>query len=131
MKITHYSEFLPINASAIEQAYSGVLMRRVISEQDGAEDTLLDIFEIAPAGETPFHCHSWEHQVFVISGIGYCRDSNGERPFRDGDVIYVTPNEPHSFHNNGRDPVKLICIIPKAAVVAYHLDKLDDGQPVL
>ena len=126
MKITHYSTFTPMSAAAIEEAYCGVTMRRVISEVDGADTSIMDVFEIAPNGETPFHSHPWEHQVFVISGKGHCRDASGERSFRDGDVIYVPPDEPHGFRNSGPVPVKLVCVIPKAAVAAYHLKQLGE-----
>ena len=128
MKITHYSQFEAINAAEIEDAYSGVTMRRVISEVDGSETSVMDVFEIAPNGETPYHSHAWEHQVFVISGCGQCRDDSGEHEFREGDVIYIRPNEPHAFRNVGPDAITLVCVIPKAAVAAYHLAKLDQEK---
>lgn len=128
MKIMHYSQFEAIDAAQIEEAYSGVTMRRVISEVDGSETAVMDVFEIAPKGETAYHDHPWEHQVFVIAGRGQLRDSHGDHDFRDGDVIYIRPDEPHAFRNTGAEPVKLVCVIPKAAVAAYHLDKLREGE---
>lgn len=128
MKITHYSQFEAIDAAQIENAYSGVTMRRVISEVDGSETSVMDVFEIAPNGETPYHTHAWEHQVFVISGRGQCRDATGDHEFREGDVIYIRPNEPHAFRNVGQDTIKMVCVIPKAAVAAYHLAKLGREQ---
>ena len=124
MKIAHYSRIDPIDAAEIEKAYSGITIRRVISESDGADATVMDIFEIAAGGQSPYHDHPWDHQVYVISGRGWCRDANGQHEFREGDVIYVSPGEPHSFGNSGRDPVKLVCVIPKAALAAYHLTNL-------
>jgi quercetin dioxygenase-like cupin family protein len=124
MKIAHYSRFQAIDAAEIETAYTGVTMRRVISEVDGAETSVMDVFEIAPGGQSPYHSHPWEHQVFVISGSGWCLDETGKHDFQDGDVIYVRPDEPHAFGNSGPDPVKLVCVIPKAALTAYHLEKL-------
>lgn len=124
MKISHYSTFQSIDAAEIEAAYTGVTMRRVVSEVDGAEASVMDLFEIAPGGQSPYHSHPWEHQVFVISGCGWCRDETTKHEFREGDVIYVKPGELHAFGNSGRDPVKLVCVIPKAALTAYHLIKL-------
>lgn len=124
MKIAHHSSYQPIDAGDIEKAYTGVIIRRVISEVDGANETVMDVFEIASEGQTPYHSHPWEHQVFVISGHGWCRDESGRHEFRDGDVIYVKPGEPHAFGNSGQEPVKLVCVIPKAALTAYHLAKL-------
>ena len=125
MKITHYSQFEAIDAAQIEDAYSGVTMRRVISEVDGSETSVMDVFEIAPNGQTPYHNHAWEHQVFVISGRGQCRDASGDHDFHEGDVIYIRPNEPHAFRNVGPATIKMVCVIPKAAVAAYHLVKFD------
>lgn len=127
MKIAHYSQFKSIDAAEIEAAYTGVTMRRVISEVDGAEASVMDVFEIASKGQTPYHTHSWEHQVFVITGRGWCQDGTGRHEFRDGDVIYVKPGEPHAFGNSGPVPVKLVCVIPKAALTAYHLSQLSGG----
>jgi len=124
MKIAHYSQFEPIDAAEIEKAYSGVTIRRVISEVDGADATVMDVFEIAPGGQSPYHEHPWDHQVFVISGRGWCREEKGQHDFGAGDVIYVKPGEPHSFGNAGPEPVMLVCVIPKAALAAYHLSKL-------
>jgi len=125
MKIANYSQFEAIDATEIEKAYTGITIRRVISDMDGADGSVMDMFEIAPGGQSPYHSHPWDHQVFVISGHGWCRDENGQHEFRDGDVIYVKPGELHSFGNAGHDPVRLVCVIPKAALAAYHLTKLE------
>lgn len=131
MKITHHSQYETIDAGEIEREYTGVTIRRVISEVDGAEATVMDLFEIAAGGQTPYHSHPWEHQIFVISGRGWCSDASGRHDFRAGDVIYVKPGEPHTFGNTGPEPVKLICVIPKAALTAYHLSKLSPENPAL
>jgi len=124
MKVTHYSRFEPIDAAKIEEAYTGITIRRVISESDGADSSVMDVFEIAPGGQSPYHCHPWDHQVYVINGRGWCRGESGRQEFGEGDVIYVKPGEMHSFGNDGPDAVKLVCVIPKAALAAYHLAKI-------
>lgn len=126
MKVAHYSRFEAIDASEIEEAYTGVTIRRVISEVDGANSSVMDIFEIAPGGQSPYHSHPWDHQVYVISGRGWCRGESETHEFGAGDVIYVKPGELHSFGNAGQDAVKLVCVIPKAALAAYHLTKIAD-----
>lgn len=57
----------------------------------------------------------------MISGHGVCRDDERKKPFDPGDVIYIAPNEPHELRNTGSVPVQLVCVIPKAALTAYHL----------
>lgn len=129
MKITHHSRYQAIDAAEIEAAYTGVTIRRVISDVEGAEQTVMDVFDIASGGETPQHSHPWEHQIFVISGRGWCTDEAGRHDFCEGDVIYVRPGEPHKFGNSGPEPVKLVCVISKAALTAYHLAKLVTDNP--
>jgi quercetin dioxygenase-like cupin family protein len=131
VRITHYSRFTPIAAAEIEEAYTGVTIRRVISEVGGANDSVMDVFEIAPGGQSPYHSHPWDHQIFVISGRGWCRSEGTRSEFREGDVIYVKPGELHGFGNSGTEPVTLVCVIPKAALAAYHLTKLagDERDP--
>ncbi len=128
MKVTHYSRFQAIDAAEIEKAYLGVTIRRVISEVDGDEYFVMVIFVIAPVGQTPYHSHPWEHEIFVISGRGQCRDTTGEHSFAEGDVIYVSPGELHAFSNAGPEFIKLVCVIPKAALAAYHLIRLEEGS---
>lgn len=123
MKIRHYQTFQPIDVQEFEQASQGVTVRRVISAVDGAENFTMDIFQIEPGGRTAYHSHPWEHEVFVISGNGICRDQEGEKTFRQGDVIYIAPNEPHQLENTADVPAEFVCVIPKAALTSYYLVK--------
>ena len=123
MKVQHYTAVAPIPVEDIEQATQGLTIRRVISGVDGATDFTMDVFEIRPGGHSAFHVHPWEHQVFVIRGTGVLVGAEGETPFGEGDVIFVPPDEPHQFRNAGSIPVEFVCLIPKAALTAYYLDR--------
>ncbi len=123
MKVQHYAAVAPIPVEDIEQAAQGLTIRRVISAVDGATDFTMDVFEIRPGGYSALHAHPWEHQVFVIRGTGVLVGAEGETPFGAGDVIFVAPGEPHQFRNAGSDTIEFVCLIPKAALTAYHLER--------
>ncbi len=99
------------NEVQIEGA-TGTKMRMLIGPDDGAGSFHMRQFEVAPGGHTPHHDHNYEHEVFVLSGNGVARSEQGDRPFQEGDVIFVPPGEKHQFVNTGREPLSFICLIP-------------------
>ena len=90
----------------------GVTVRWVISEKDGAPNFAMRVFEVEPGAASPFHSHSWEHEVYILDGKGYVRDKDGQKPFQEGDVIFVAPEEKHQFVNDGDSVLRFICVIP-------------------
>ncbi|MCK4354283.1 MAG: cupin domain-containing protein [Dehalococcoidia bacterium] len=90
----------------------GVVMRVVAGPDEGAPNFAMRVFEIKPQSSTPYHSHNWEHEVFVLSGRGIVRSTEGERELSVGDAILVTPNEYHCFANTGDDLLRLICVVP-------------------
>ncbi|MBN1458335.1 MAG: cupin domain-containing protein [Armatimonadetes bacterium] len=70
------------------------------------------LFEVAPGGNTPFHDHAWEHEVYVLKGEAEVVSEAGARPISEGDAVLVEPGEKHQFRNVGDDTVKFLCMIP-------------------
>ena len=95
-----------------EPGVSGVKMRRVIAEKEGAKNFVMRVFEMEPGGNTPLHKHDWEHEVFILSGIGTVISQSGEHELKKGDVIFVPGGENHQFKNSGKDVLEFICLIP-------------------
>ena len=95
-----------------EKGVSGVKMRRVIAEKEGAPNFVMRVFEIEPGGNTPLHTHDWEHEVFVLGGIGIVVDPSGDHEIKGGDVIFVPGNEIHQFRNESDKTLEFICLIP-------------------
>ncbi|OQX72064.1 MAG: cupin [Candidatus Cloacimonas sp. 4484_275] len=87
-------------------------IRWLISEKDDAPTFAMRMFEVEPGGNTPYHWHSWEHEVFCLEGEGILVTENGEKPFGKGDVIFVDPNKKHQFKNAGNSLMRFLCIIP-------------------
>lgn len=90
-----------------------VKIRVIISEDDGAPNFIMRRFTIAPGGKTPYHTHSWEHEVYVLSGRGEVRQKNSAKELSAGSVVLVIPDEEHNFVNTGEEPLDFLCVVPK------------------
>ena len=109
MKVEHY-ESIPAEAIEMEGA-QGCLVRWLIGEKDGAPNFAMRQFVVAPGGFTPRHQHPYEHEVFVLEGEGEVWEGAKPHTLSQGDVILVTPDEPHQFRNTGQQPLKFICLV--------------------
>lgn len=69
-------------------------------------------FIIEPDGIIPLHNHPYEHEVYILLGKGVGVASDGERELKQGDVIFVPPDEQHGWKNTGNGPLVLLCFIP-------------------
>ena len=87
--------------------------RVLIGPEQGAPTFIMRLFTIGEGGFSPCHTHPWEHEVFILSGEGIVKGTDGETPVSAGDFIFVPPNEEHQFLNSGEEPFEFLCIIPK------------------
>jgi quercetin dioxygenase-like cupin family protein len=111
MKILQ-SETVPYHEVTLEGA-AECRMRELITAADGAPTFAMRQFELGIGGNTPFHCHAWEHEVFIICGEGHILTAGGdERSVHAGDAVLVAPGEEHSFRNDGEFPMRFLCMIP-------------------
>lgn len=110
MKHLHYTDVELQTPS--EEGVKDTKLRWLISKKDGAENFAMRLFEVKPGGNTPLHQHPWEHEVFILEGNGEARDKETKKPFKEGDVFFVKPNEWHQFVNTGKDTLKFLCLIP-------------------
>lgn len=107
MKVTKLTDVKAV------QEMPGVMKRVVIGVEDGAPHFIMRVFDVEPGGSTPFHAHSWEHEVYVLAGKGLAVSEKGETPIAKDSVIFVPPNEKHCFKNNGKEVLRFICVIPR------------------
>jgi len=110
MKVVHYTdvELEPVYAEGAK----GAQIRWLIAQKDGAPNFALRMFEVEPGGQTPYHTHDWEHELYVLDGQGALLTERGEFAFATNDVMYVDPNMMHAFKNTGDGVLKFLCIIP-------------------
>lgn len=111
MKIAHYTD---TEAKEANEGASKIKVRWIISKEMGAPNFAMRVFEVEPGGYSPSHSHDWEHEVFILEGGGIVVSQNGEKRFKPGDAVFVAPNEKHQFKNDGKKPVKFICVVPHA-----------------
>ncbi|MGD8566402.1 MAG: cupin domain-containing protein [Candidatus Bathyarchaeota archaeon] len=109
MKLFHYED---VKADEVEGEASKVSIRWLITKEIGAKNFAMRLIEIGPGGHTPFHKHSWEHEVFILEGEGVILEDKNEKSFKSGDVIFVPQNENHQFKNESEKNVKFLCLIP-------------------
>jgi quercetin dioxygenase-like cupin family protein len=109
MRIFQYTE---VEAKDAEGGSSGMKVRWLITKEIGAENFAMRLFELETGGYSPFHSHPWEHEVFILEGEGLAVGQEKEIKFKAGDVIFLPPNEKHQLKNNGKKPVKFLCLIP-------------------
>jgi len=95
-------------------------------QMEGAKDTTIQIlidhppaptfimrkFRIKPGGYTPMHAHGYEHEVYVLEGLGEVRDEKQSIQIKQGSVVFIPPNEVHQFRNIGDDDLVFLCLIP-------------------
>jgi len=109
MKHVHYSE---VEKEPVElEGAEGVSVRWVINEADGAKNFAMRVFEVEANGQTPYHDHDWEHEVFILSGGGVVCAEGQDTPLVPGDVVFVPGGEKHNFQA-GSAGLRFICLVP-------------------
>ncbi len=110
MKVTPHNE-ISLEDVNIEGA-KAVKIRWLVSQKDNAPNFAMRLFEVGVGGFTPYHTHSFEHEVYVVDGEGVFVTEEKEYPFKKGDVLYADPNMKHQFRNAGQTTLKFLCIVP-------------------
>ncbi len=87
-------------ASAAEGGF-GVTVRRVTIPPEGQ----------AAAQRGP-HRHECEEVIVILAGSGAFETSAGATPVGPGDVLVVSPGEPHRTRNTGPDDLVSLCFFP-------------------
>ena len=90
----------------------GASLRVRIGAGDGAPNFTMLMLTIAPGGNTPYHQHPWEEEIFIISGEGKIVTHEGDSPIGAGDALFFASGEEHQFVNTGKENLHFICIIP-------------------
>ncbi|MBC8386047.1 MAG: cupin domain-containing protein [Candidatus Cloacimonetes bacterium] len=126
MKLINYKE-VQLEDVDVEGA-KGTKIRWLISQKEKAPNFAMRMFELEPGGHTPYHTHSWEHEVFCLEGEGLFVSEWGERSFKVWDVIYVDPNTDHQFKNNGESILRFLCIIPHDKPVKKVVNPFASGR---
>jgi len=109
-KVVNYRD-VP-NKKFWETGAKRVRVRWLISEEDGAKNFALRLFEVEPNGQTALHSHDHEHGVFVLGGKGLVVCDGSEKEVEQGHAIYIPPNSKHCFKNSERENFYFLCLVP-------------------
>ena len=86
----------------------------LLTDREGARKFHMRIFIVEPGGQTSYDQHIYEHEVYVLKGIGkIVTIKNGDRiesEIKPGDAILIESNEIHQIFNTGNEPLEFICI---------------------
>lgn len=107
-----------------KEGAEAVRVKYLIDERAGANRFYLRYYELSPAGKTPLDRHSYEHEVYVLSGTGKLRlgqqDEENVRALKPGDAVFIASNEVHRFENDSKEPFVFLCV--KGDPRLYELD---------
>jgi quercetin dioxygenase-like cupin family protein len=92
--------------------WCGVTRMVLVGGRGEATGFQVRYFEIAPGGFSSFERHAHEHAVLVLRGQGEVQLGDQVHPLRQGDAVYVAPNEPHQFRNpSATEPFGFLCVV--------------------
>ncbi len=111
MKLVKWRDLEPQEVT--QEGAVNTTIRVLLGPDDGVPNFIMRLFEIGPGGQTPFHIHDWEHEMFVLAGRGVCVLEGREVPLAPDDAVFMPGGEKHCFRNTGDETLRVICLIPK------------------
>ncbi len=89
---------------------------RLIWLEDNPPTCTMTYSEISPDQTSAHHIHSWEHEVFIIKGVGTLVCDGKEYSVKEGDAIYIPGNVDHyTWNNGGQGVIRRIEVNPLVA----------------
>jgi quercetin dioxygenase-like cupin family protein len=91
----------------------GTYIRWLIDENLGAKNFAMRRIGIKPGQSIPLHHHPEEHEIYILEGNGKFYNDKGEIELvKQGDFVFVPPNEKHGIDNIGKGNFIFLCLIP-------------------
>lgn len=102
-----------------ETGAQGVQVQWLLATPEGAPNFAMRRFTLESGGQTPFHCHPWEHEVYVLRGAGCLVTEEGETPLQPDCAVLVLPDERHCFRA-GDEGLQMLCLVPVGEATRGH-----------
>lgn len=98
----------------------GVSMQWLLDEPTcDAPNFAMRRFIVEPGGHTPRHSHAWEHEVYVIRGVGKVVHGDGVSCVAPDTALLIEPHEEHQFRNTGVEPLEFLCLVPNGPATEH------------
>jgi quercetin dioxygenase-like cupin family protein len=109
-KVVYYKDVREERVS--EKLAQKTWIRWLIKKEEGAPLFAMRIFRVEPGGHINAHKHPWEHEIFILSGLGEIRIGDSIKNVEKGYFVYIPPCVEHEYWNKGSDDLEFICVIP-------------------
>lgn len=84
---------------------------------------LTQFMGIIEKSQAPFHTHTYEEVIYVLSGEGIVHVGNESRDIKAGTCVYLSPGTPHCLENPGIEPLRLLGVFCPAGDPGSHEDQ--------
>ena len=101
----------PYKADAAE--YKGITRRELVGKRGESMRFHVRYFEISPGGYSTLEKHEHEHVVIPMRGRGEAQAGCYIWSVGPGDVVYVSPSDPHQFRcpEDATEPFGFLCMV--------------------
>lgn len=95
------------------ESWKGITRRELAGKRGESMRFHVRYFEIQPGGYSTLERHEHEHLVIPIRGAGEAQAGCYAWKVSFGDVVYVSPSDPHQFRCPGdaKEPFGFLCIV--------------------
>lgn len=93
--------------------YKGISRRELVGKRGETTKFHVRYFEIQPGGHSTLEKHEHEHVVIPMRGTGEAQAGCYVWTVGVGDVVYVSPSDPHQFRcpEGAAEPFGFLCIV--------------------
>ncbi|MDP3542488.1 MAG: cupin domain-containing protein [Elusimicrobiota bacterium] len=93
--------------------YKGISRRELVGKRGESMNFHVRYFEIAPGGFSTLEKHEHEHVVIPMRGKGEAQAGCYIWTVGVGDVVYVSPSDPHQFRcpADAKEPFGFLCMV--------------------
>ncbi len=96
--------------------------RELVGDDYGGIPASVILVDAAPGEGPRLHKHAYAELFFVIDGEAAFTDGAEERVVRAGEVVIVSPDQPHGFVNSGTGRLRQIDVHLSPRFVTEWLD---------
>ncbi len=90
-----------------------ILIQKLITDDQGAENCFMRKFTIKPGGSMPHHEHDkTDHVQYILKGKMKVKLGKNSNTAEEGNVLHIPSDVPHSYQNPYDEEVVFLCIVP-------------------